>query len=294
MDTDKAAYLLESDENFRVLRKVDVADKHQFNKNLENERTGLLAVIDTETTGLSPLAGDRIIDLAIATCSYGIDTGRLYNVVSRYDSLEDPEMKIPPDISKLTGITDKMVSGQKIDEASVARVMDGVGLVICHNASFDRMFLESRIPAFANKSFACSFSEIPWKDWGLESLKLDYLGFRHGLFHDGHRARTDVDMLLSILSQNCPSSDFSVLSTLLEYARQITYRIFAIGLSFEKKEFVKARGYRWSDGKNGSPRAWWIDTLDKTEELDFLSDHGCVSPDVKTFSAKERYRPFEG
>ena len=35
--------------------------------------------------------------------------------------------------------------------------MDGVGLVICHNASFDRMFLESRIPAFANKSFACSF-----------------------------------------------------------------------------------------------------------------------------------------
>ena len=147
--------------------------------------------------------------------------------------------------------------------------------------------------AFANKSFACSFSEIPWKDWGLESLKLDYLGFRYGLFHDGHRARTDVDMLLSILSQNCPSSDFSVLSTLLEYARQITYRIFAKGLPFEKKEFVKARGYRWSDGKNGSPRAWWIDTIDKTEELDFLSDHGCVSPDVKKYSAKERHRPFE-
>ncbi len=293
MHIEKALSLLQEDERFRILRKVDIARNHKFSEINDDESTGLLAVIDTETTGFSPNSGDRIIDLSIATCLYGQDSGVLYKVVSRYEGLEDPDVNIPENIQALTGITDAMVKGKCIDDEAVAQVMDGVGLVICHNANFDRMFLESRFPAFANKNFACSLTEIPWSEWGISSQKLDYLGFRYGAFHEGHRAKTDVDMLLYILDQKEAVVDKPILSILLEYARKTSYRIYAIGLPFDKKDIAKARGYHWSNGTNGNPKAWWIDTLDETEELKFLLNNGCSSPSIRKLTAKERYRPAE-
>ena len=81
-----------------MLRRLGISDAHVFAENFGGEPCGRLAVIDTETTGLKPDLGDRIIDLAIATCEYGRETGRLYRVVDRYESLEDPETPIPPEI----------------------------------------------------------------------------------------------------------------------------------------------------------------------------------------------------
>src|SRR5713101_304572 len=129
MDMDKAAETLDAHSDFRVLRRLRIADAQVFAENVGGEPCGRLAVIDTETTGLKAELSDRIIDLAIATCEYGRETGRLYRVADRYESLEDPEVPIPPEIMRLTGISDDMVRGQRIDEAGVARVMDGVGLV---------------------------------------------------------------------------------------------------------------------------------------------------------------------
>jgi DNA polymerase III subunit epsilon len=150
MDIDKAAETLDAHPDFRVLRRLRIADAQVFAENVGGEPGGRLAVIDTETTGLKAEFGDQIVDLAIATCEYGRESGRLYCVVDRYESLEDPEVPIPPEITRLTGISDDMVRGQRVDEACVARVMDRVGLVVCHNARFDRAFLEAGIPAFAN------------------------------------------------------------------------------------------------------------------------------------------------
>ena len=94
MDIDKAAETLDAHPDFRVLRRLCISDAHVFAENASGEPCGRLAVIDTETTGLKAELGDRIIDLAIATCEYGRETGRLYRVVDRYESLEDPETPI--------------------------------------------------------------------------------------------------------------------------------------------------------------------------------------------------------
>ena len=80
---------------------------------------------------------------------------------------------------------------------------------------FDRSFLESRFPVFADHNFACSLDEIPWAEWGIPSAKLDYLGFKFGMFHIGHRARADVDMLLSLLVQETPDKSKNVLSVFI-------------------------------------------------------------------------------
>jgi DNA polymerase III subunit epsilon len=291
MDIDKAVATLEAHPDFRVLRRLRIADAHVFAENVGDEPCGRLAVIDTETTGLKAELGDRIIDLAIATCEYGRETGRLYRVIDRYESLEDPEAPIPPEITRLTGITDDMVRGQKIDEAGVARAMDGVGLVICHNARFDRAFLEARYPTFADRNFACSLEEVPWDQWNMRSGKLDYIGFRFGLFHEGHRARADVDMLLGILAKAAPDDgEQTILSQLLASARASSWRVHAIGLPIENKDFAAARGYRWNDGKFNTLRAWWIETRDEKAEREFLAGIGCKNPKVIKQTALERYR----
>lgn len=285
-----AAEVLSAHPDFRVLRRVAIADDHVFAQNVSGEACGRLAVIDTETTGLKAELGARIIDIAIATCEYGRETGKLYRVVDRYESLEDPDSPIPPEITRLTGITDDMVRGQRIDEAGVACAMDGVGLVVCHNARFDRAFLEARYPAFVNKHFACSLDEIPWDEWNVRSSKLDYIGFCFGLFHEGHRARADVDMLLALLAQKTPDGEGDVLAGLLESARAPSWRVHAIGLPIENKDFASARGYRWNDGKFNTPRAWWIESRDEESEREFLSGLGCKNPVVIRQTARDRYR----
>ena len=121
MDIDHATKVLEAHADYRVLRRLRIDDAQVFADNVGGESCGRLAVIDTETTGLKADLGNRIIDLAIATCEYGRKSGRLYRVVDRYESLEDPEAPIPPEITRLTGITDAMVRGRRIDEAGIAR-----------------------------------------------------------------------------------------------------------------------------------------------------------------------------
>lgn len=290
LDPDQAAETLDAHPDYRVLRRLRISEAHVFAQNVSGEPCGRLAVIDTETSGLKAELGDRIIDLAVATCEYGRETGRLYRVVDRYESLEDPEAPLPPEITRLTGISDEMVRGHRIDEAAVAHVMDGVSLVICHNARFDRAFLEARYPAFARKHFACSLEEIPWERWNMKSSKLDYLGFRFGLFHEAHRARADVDMLLALLAQRAPDSGQDILSVLLASARAPSWRVHAIGLPIESKDYAAARGYRWSDGRFNTTRAWWIETRDEKAEREFLGGIGCKTPRIVRQTALERYR----
>lgn len=290
MDLESAAALLAADPNYRVLRRVQLAEQHVFAPNALGEPVGRLAVVDTETTGFNLEGGDRIIDIAIANCEYGRESGTLFRVASRFEGLEDPGQPIPAEVVQLTGITDEMVRDQHIDDDALARSLEGVGLVVCHNSGFDRPFLESRFPAFRAMNFGCSFNEVPWRAWGIGSSKLDYLGFVFGLFHTGHRARADVDMLAALLGQKAPGTNQPILSTLLVAARLPTWRIYALGLSFDNSVHAKARGYRWHKGDASIPKSWWIETRDEAGERKFLNQLGCINPLVIKLTARERYR----
>ena len=122
MEVEQAYSLLAIHPDFRVLRRVHLADDQVFAQNTTGEACGRIAVIDTETTGLNAELDDRIIDIAIAICEYGRESGKLYRIISRYESLEDPECPISPEITRLTGITDEMVRDKRMVEAEVLRV----------------------------------------------------------------------------------------------------------------------------------------------------------------------------
>ena len=105
----------------------------------DNSPKLVAAVVDVETTGIHP-DNDRVIELGICLFEYDRQSGRIYKVLGSWEWLEDPGLPIPAEITKITGITDTMVAGHRIDDRAVNDLLGRVVLVIAHNADFDRRF----------------------------------------------------------------------------------------------------------------------------------------------------------
>ena len=164
----------------------------------------LTAVIDFETTGISPACGDRATELAILL----VENNR---AVDRLQSLMNAGVRIPAFITQLTGITNAMVAAAP----SAAQVMGeasrfvGAAPLVAHNAAFDRRFWQAEL-AFAGlagldaaQPFICTlllsrrlYPQAP--NHRLGSL-VDY----HQLPRTGqaHRALADAEMACELLGQ---------------------------------------------------------------------------------------------
>lgn len=242
------ALALERHADYRVLRRLPV--QHQFAHPPGGPVTRLL-ILDTETTGLDA-SRDRIMELALLRVDVDLATGLPVGTVDVYDGLEDPGMSIPPEIQELTGISDDMVRGHKLDEPRVAAMLADADLVIAHNAGFDRPFVEARLARFAQLPWACSFADLDWKKEGRGSAKLTQLALELGWFYDAHRAEMDCHALLAVLASPLPVSGQTGLAQLLSVAARPSYRLQATAAPFEAKDLLKARGYRW----DGDHRVW--------------------------------------
>ncbi|MGN0401377.1 MAG: PolC-type DNA polymerase III [Acetatifactor sp.] len=93
-------------------------------------------VFDIETTGFSPVS-NRIIEIGAVKISGG-------EVVERFSSFVNPQVPIPYEIEKLTGIRDEMVTEAPVIEEVLPRFLDfSEGCVlVAHNANFDMSFIK--------------------------------------------------------------------------------------------------------------------------------------------------------
>ena len=99
-----------------------------------------------------------------------------------------------------------MVRGQRLDEAAIGRVLDGAGLVIAHNAGFDRPFVEARLPAFAVVAVGVlAAGGAVGQPRSRAAPSSTYLAYRYGFFFEGHRAEIDCRALLEVLRRRSPS-----------------------------------------------------------------------------------------
>lgn len=227
-------------------------------------------LIDVETTGLD-LQNDEIIELAMISFTYSPD-GRIFEIRQTFQRFQEPSRPISAEITRITGITNDMVAGHKIDVAEVAAFAGPAAIVIAHNAGFDRRFAERLSDVFTTKPWACSMSEIDWAAEGFEGTKLHYLAAGAGFFYDRHRAEHDCRAVIELLASCLPVSNRTALAILLDRARQPTWRIWAENSPYDLKDALKARGYRWNGDGNPNPRAWYIDVDDaqREAEISFL------------------------
>ena len=279
--------------DYRVLRRLNPSAPRQA---LTGSTIRRAAIVDTETTGTDP-AADKLIELAIVVFEYCHATGAIGRVLETYDALEDPGLPIPPESTAIHGITDAMVAGQRIDDARVAELLASVGIVIAHNAGFDRKFLERRLPVFENLPWGCSWQEVPWSSAGISSSKLEYLAYRCGFFYEAHRAEADCHALLQVLAQPLAATDGNALKALLDTARSPSFRLWANQSPFETKDALRQRGFRWEPGR----RCWYIEARSQQavqEALEWMRDAvyagKSVEVELDEFDAKNRYSSREG
>jgi DNA polymerase III subunit epsilon len=297
VELERMAARLEASADYRILRRLPpVPEIHPAGVG----PTRRAVFVDVETTGLDP-AADAVIELAMAAFEYS-EGGRIVGVGESFSAFRDPGRPIPLAITALTGITDAMVKGATIEEPAVAAFVGSADLVIAHHAAFDRPFCEALCDAFAAKAWACSLREVPWREEGFGCAQLAHLAIGHGLFFDGHRALHDCRAGIEILSRPLPRSGRTALAVLLESARSARWRVWAEGAPYAFRDTLKRRGYRWNDGSDGSPRAWYLDVGDEAleDESAFLRSQVYrrkdVKLDVRRVTAFERYsnRPIGG
>jgi len=237
------AKALDQHPDYKVLRRL--VPRHEFHATAPGQVLQRGVVLDTETTGLS-VDVDQVIELGMIVFEFDPVLGTIHRVVEVFDELEDPQRPIPPETIAVHHITDDMVRGKIIDDVKVNSILKSAAVVIAHNASFDRPFVEKRWPAFQDKQWACSIRDIDWKSEGVSSAKLEFLLQTQGIFYEAHRAETDCWALLELLSAVLPHSQQPALLTLLESLNQAQVRLYATGSPFDSKDALKARGYRWA------------------------------------------------
>ncbi len=100
---------------------------------------GDFVVFDIETTGFSPV-NNRIIEIGAVKVSEG-------KIVDRFSAFVNPDVPIPFEIVKLTGITDDMVSDAAFIEAVLPEFLDFCAdcVLVAHNANFDMSFIKENI-----------------------------------------------------------------------------------------------------------------------------------------------------
>ena len=159
-----------------------------------------IVMLDFETTGLSPEAGDRITEVAALRIAEG-------RVVERFFSLVNCGVRIPSFIVDYTGITQQMVDSAPPVEEVVPALIDFIGAdtLAAHNASFDDKFLRAEGLRQGldcrHGGLVCSLKLSRRVFPGLQSYKLGQLSRALGIAFKSraHRAEADAEVTAELL-----------------------------------------------------------------------------------------------
>jgi DNA polymerase-3 subunit epsilon len=209
----------------------------------------LILGLDFETSGLDP-AKDRIIEAGAVLWHWETKTP-----LQLLSALILPPNPISEEITKITGITNEMLSRYGHNETDVMRRFDEfLGWANCamaHSATsdFDKVFYDH----------SCARTAIPTRDiiWvntavdivydeRITTRNLQYLAADHSFVNPWrHRAVFDVLTMLRI------ASDYD-LEKMIARAREPMVYVQAL-VSYDQRELAKARGYWW----HPQLKIWW-------------------------------------
>jgi DNA polymerase-3 subunit epsilon len=98
-------------------------------------------VFDTETTGLSPLAGDRVVEIGCVELVNRCETGRTWHAYF------NPDRPMPSGAESVHGLSDRFLSDKPRFHEKVEELLDFIGdaPMIAHNAGFDFAFINHEL-----------------------------------------------------------------------------------------------------------------------------------------------------
>lgn len=238
----RAAVTVSRSDDYRVLSRIRPQSSYAPADGRPVKRALL---VDSETTGL-----DNENDLAIEVCllpfTFIEETGEIVDVLvdEMYVGLQEPPFPLEPKITRITGLTDEKLRGQRFDMDRIEALARTVNVVIAHHASFDRRIFERLDKEFAKKVWMCTQQMIPWAEEGVMGTKQEYIATSLGLFYDAHRAQSDCEALLYIMAQPLPRSDRMPLSVMINEVRRPLYAVQLPVIPFKQASYVKQDLFR--------------------------------------------------
>ncbi|NLE64966.1 MAG: hypothetical protein GX606_03505 [Elusimicrobia bacterium] len=157
-------------------------------------------LLDVETTGLSPLDGDRIIEVAAVRLRRG-------EILDRFSSFVDPCR--PLAAQNIHGITSEMIAGAPKADEVLPKVVAFIGgaCVVAHNASFDIKFLCHELSLIGRRmsdqtpvldTIKMSKAFLPY----LSTHRLGSLAGSLGIpVRESHRALADTEVLTQVFQR---------------------------------------------------------------------------------------------
>ena len=98
-------------------------------------------IFDTETTGLNPAGGDRLVEIGCIEMINRVETGRTYH------DYFNPQRPMPSEAEAVHGLSDIFLSDKPLFGDKVEELLEFIGdsPLVAHNASFDFGFLNHEL-----------------------------------------------------------------------------------------------------------------------------------------------------
>jgi DNA polymerase-3 subunit epsilon len=158
-------------------------------------------VLDTETTGLDPADGHRIVEIGAIELLDFLPTGRVYH------QYINPERAVPKEAENIHGLGDQFLRDKPVFATIASAFLDFIGdaRLVIHNAAFDLRMLNAELarlnlptlpPARATDTLAIARKRYP----GAQA-SLDALCRRFGVDNSGrdkHGALLDTELLAEV------------------------------------------------------------------------------------------------
>jgi len=158
-------------------------------------------VLDTETTGLSPQAGDRVVEIGCVELMNRVPTGRTYHAYF------NPCRPMPSDAEAVHGLTDMFLSDKPLFQECCDELLGFIGdaPMVAHNAQFDFGFLNHELslcglPAICTTRMICTLVLARQRLPGVKH-SLDALCTRYGVDRSiriKHGALIDAQLLAQV------------------------------------------------------------------------------------------------
>jgi DNA polymerase-3 subunit epsilon len=106
-------------------------------------------VLDTETTGMDPASGDRLVEIGCVALENHIPTGETFHVYV------NPERDVPAEAEAVHGLSTKFLKDKPVFAEVYTDMLDFIGSskLIIHNAEFDIKFLNAELKTVGHKGF---------------------------------------------------------------------------------------------------------------------------------------------
>ncbi|MDJ0895823.1 MAG: DNA polymerase III subunit epsilon [Alphaproteobacteria bacterium] len=98
-------------------------------------------VLDTETTGLDPRAGHRVVEIGCVELEHHVATGRTFH------QYINPERDMPTEAYEVHGLSTEFLAGHPLFSEIVDAFLAFIGSapLVIHNAAFDMKFLNAEL-----------------------------------------------------------------------------------------------------------------------------------------------------